>query len=260
MKSINFYIETSNRYLLDKYPNAKPITLEDIKNRLTKTNFLGLESTKTRKGEKQGFLTAILYLAPHKIVGFNMCPLAITCIKDCLDESGRGRFESVKRARIVKTLCWIYDKKAFTNQINKDIERYKVKAKKLNLRLAVRLNGTSDINIQYHFKDTLNRFKTVFFYDYTKVYSYIKNNRFPNYHLTFSYDGTKWNTNHALKCLNLGYNVAVVFSHSLPSKFLDFKVIDGNKTDLRFLDESSCVVGLTYKKVGNKYYNNTFVF
>ena len=34
------------------------------------------QDSKTVKGEKLGYLTGILYLAPHKISGSNLCPHA----------------------------------------------------------------------------------------------------------------------------------------------------------------------------------------
>ena len=34
------------------------------------------ENAKTVKGQKKGYLTAILYLAPSDLSGFNVCPMA----------------------------------------------------------------------------------------------------------------------------------------------------------------------------------------
>jgi hypothetical protein len=58
---------------------------------------LGTASTKTVKGEKLGFLTAILYLTPDE----NLCPLArlAGCMDGCLYSAGRGAFNSVQKAR-----------------------------------------------------------------------------------------------------------------------------------------------------------------
>ena len=39
---------------------------------------------KTVKGLKKGYLTGIMYLAPHKLSGFNVCANAVNCIKSCL--------------------------------------------------------------------------------------------------------------------------------------------------------------------------------
>ena len=62
---------------------------------------LGTSSTKTVKGEKLGFLTAILYLTPDD----NICAMAklAGCMEGCLYSSGRGAFNSVQNARQAKT-------------------------------------------------------------------------------------------------------------------------------------------------------------
>ena len=213
-KDINYFIEQSNTWLKENRPNAKKITLQDVKNRLNKPNFLSLESTKTKKGEKYNYMTGILYLAPAKITGFNFCVNYKNCFFDCLFNSGRGKFKNVTRARIIKSLCFLYDRNQFIKQIDKDILRLYKKATKKGFNFAVRLNGTSDLNIQYYFKDILKKYSYIQFYDYTKVFSYIKNKSFDNYHLTFSYDGSNFDT--CLKVLNLGFNVSIVFEKYIP--------------------------------------------
>ena len=45
----------------------------------------------------------------------------------------------------------------------------------------------------------------------------------------------------------MGVNVAVVFRKELPSTWNNVEVIDGDKTDLRFLDGRGKIVGLTAK-------------
>ena len=49
--------------------------------------------------------------------------------------------------------------------------------------------------------------------------------------------------------LNNGGNVSVVFEKYLPKVYKGFKVINGDETDLRFLDQKNVVVGLTHKKI-----------
>jgi hypothetical protein len=91
-------------------------------------------------------------------------------------------------------------------------------------------------------------FSDVQFYDYTKV-----NNRkvshINNYHLTFSNaDGNDMDVRLAL---SNGMNVAVVFD-KLPETYLGRKVINGDETDLRFLDEKNVIVGLKAKGKAKK--------
>ena len=93
------------------------------------------------------------------------------------------------------------------------------------------------------------------FYDYTKNYVRLEKRTLPkNYHITFSRSET--NEAKALEMLNLGYNSAFVFD-KLPTSYKGFKVVDGDKNDLRFLDEKNVIVGLKYKKLTGKGADNS---
>ena len=59
-------------------------------------------NAKTIKGQKYKVMTAILYLAPAKISGFNVCPHADDCALTCLNTAGRGKMNSVQKGRIKK--------------------------------------------------------------------------------------------------------------------------------------------------------------
>ena len=80
-----------------------------------------------------------------------------------------------------------------------------------------------------------------FWYDYTK-------NPFrttpKNYYLTFS--RAECNDDNVQIAIERGLNVAVVFEN-LPKKFMGRKVINGDKTDLRFTDPKNVIVGLIPK-------------
>jgi hypothetical protein len=71
-----------------------------------------------------------------------------------------------------------------------------------------------------------------------------------NYHLTFS----KSETNGAIaeSILKSGGNVAMVFRKSLPAKWLGAEVVNGDETDLRFLDGAGKIVGLVEKGKAKK--------
>jgi hypothetical protein len=114
---------------------------------------------------------------------------------------------------------------------------------------AVRLNGTSDIQWEKITvecgQNIFEMFPQVQFYDYTKIptrnISYIF-----NYHLTWSY--SEASEKYAKLFDSVPYNKAVVFRNKeLPSTFKGVKVIDGDKHDMRFLDEPNVVVGLKAK-------------
>ena len=52
----------------------------------------------------------------------------------------------------------------------------------------------------------------------------------------------------SMDILSKGHNVAMVFD-KLPETYMGYKVINGDETDLRFLDDKNVIVGLKYKKM-----------
>lgn len=233
------------------------------------SNLLTRSSTKTLKGEKFGWDTHILYLSPHKQNkhGKNLCPKATKgCAAACLYTAGRGRFSTVQRARMNKTELFLTQKKWFLEKLYKELNRISDKddlGKSLpskynpNNRQCVRLNGTSDIpweNIKYKGKNFFEHFPNLIFYDYTKDHKRVINNKYSNYHLTFS--RSEENNNLCLDLLTLGHNVAFVFAKNTyedvvtKGKFLFWDVVDGDESDLRFLDKQGVIVALKSKGDG----------
>lgn len=198
------------------------------------------------------FLSAILYMAPHKLSGVNLCPGASPgCIKTCLNTAGRGAFTSVQSARVRKAKLFWEQRGAFLELLRKDLNRLVKRSERLNKPLAVRLNGTTDVCWQS--SGLLAEFPMVQFYDYTKVYrrlEMLRRRPIANYHLTFS--RSESNDSHCLKALSLGFNVAVVFKHSLPASYLGHEVIAGDASDMRFLDPKGVIVGLTAKGLAKR--------
>jgi hypothetical protein len=207
---------------------------------------------KTVKGEKQGYLTGILYLAPHTIAGVgNLCPNATAgCMAACLYTAGRGVFNNVQAARIAKTKRFHADLPAFMAELVKDIAALVRKARRAGMTPVVRLNGTSDLpweNIvsavsTVRFGTLMQLFPDVQFYDYTKsekrALAHARGQIPANYHLTFS--RSECNEAECNRLLAAGGNVAVVFNTkrgaALPATWNAFPVIDGDTSDLRFLD------------------------
>lgn len=217
---------------------------------------LTVENAKTVKGETKGYLTFILYLAPARESGYNMCPKASKgCATACLFTAGMGRFDNVKQARIRKTVYLMTDRDGFMSQLVKDIESAIKKAERLNLTPVFRLNGTSDVrweNIPVEdsgiiFDNIMKRFPNRMFYDYTKLPN--RRNLPQNYHITFS--RSESNDTDVQTVLNTNTNIAVVFGvkkgNSLPDMYLGRRIIDGDTDDLRFLDKSGVIVGLRSK-------------
>jgi len=210
---------------------------------------------KTKKGEKLGVLTGILYLAPFTTSGvFNTCPSATPgCADSCLYYAGMGKFANVQSARVAKTKFFFNDREGFKAQLRKDILELTKKAEKLGMSPAVRLNGTSDIGFETVYADLLAEFPNVQFYDYTKVKSrmlrYLQGKAPANYSLTFS--RAESNAVDAWEIMALGGNVAAVFKE-VPTEYMGFKVIDGDESDARFLDERGVIVGLKAKGLAKK--------
>ena len=215
-------------------------------------------NAKIRKGEKIGFKTFGIHLAPASLSGFNVCKDASAgCAASCLNTAGMGAFSNVQLARIEKTRLFFKNKVAFLAQLIKEITAAIKSAEKQNLTAVFRLNLTSDLpweKIKLNGKSVFDLFPQVTFYDYTKsperMTAFLAGDMPKNYHLTFS----KSETNGAIaeSILKSGGNVAMVFRKSLPSKWLGAEVVNGDETDLRFLDGAGKIVGLVEKGKAKK--------
>lgn len=220
-----------------------------------KLNLISVGSdAKTVKGEKYGYLTGIMYLAPANEAGMgNVCPNASKgCLASCLYTAGRGAMSNVKSARVRKTLKFFKDKVGFMNTLAEDITALVKYAEKQGKTACIRLNGTSDI--PWERLAIMDLFPTVQFYDYTKsparAIAFASGSLPSNYHLTFS--RSEDNHGKAMEVLHAGGNVAVVFGNGLPEKWNGFDVVDGDLSDLRFKDAKPVVVGLKAKGLGKK--------
>ena len=216
--------------------------------------------TKMAKGEKFGFKTAILHLAPFTLSGKNVCPKASPeCAAACLNTSGRGQMGSVQKARLDKTNYFWTNKNGFFWDLSREIEQLKKRARNQGFKFAVRLNGTSDLawhRMKLEGGSSLMQLHPdVQFYDYTKVLNYLDHD-LKNYDVTFSDSGR--NDSDISEAIKSGHNVAVVFQDKLPKKWLDRKVINGDRHDLRFRDPRGVIVGLVAKGQGRKI-NNKFI-
>ena len=219
---------------------------------------LGTASTKTVKGEKLGYLTAIVYLTPSK----ELCAMSelAGCLIPCLASAGRGAFNSVQAARLAKTVFFKKHNRAFMLSLCADIWTMVNKAKKQNKTLLIRLNGTSDILyeniIVLDGKNVFQLFPKVQFYDYTKHPSRkLEGKTVNNYDLTYSYSGITPDSI-TLKGVHNPDNsrIAVVFmrKEDIPSTFRAWSVIDGDDTDVRHIEPKGVVVSLYAKGKAKK--------
>lgn len=207
-------------------------------------------------------------------------------------------------ARIAKTRAFKEDRDDFMTVLCHEIQNARAEAEQKGKHFSVRLNGTSDIDPDlFRFSDKftsedetltnelagkniLEIFPDVQFYDYTKnsnrALQYM--NKYPNYYLVLSYNGSNWND--CEQYLGSGFNVAMVFKNTnvdrassassydasmhdynakrkdkslgaeetaprhfdIPAKVNGYEVIDGNVHDVRYRDgKGGVIVGLGYR-------------
>lgn len=221
-------------------------------------SLLNSGNSKTRKGEKKGFTTYGIHLAPASLSGFNVCDSSSAgCRWACLNTAGRGAMTSVQRARIKKTLFFFKDKQKFLAELWAEITKSIKSSARKGMTPCFRLNLTSDLpweKIKFNGQSVMEAFPDVQFYDYCKsperMTKFVNGEMPANYHLTFSRSET--NGALALAFLRSGGNVAMVFRKSLPASYFGHEVIDGDETDLRFLDGKGKIVGLKEKGLAKK--------
>lgn len=203
------------------------------------------------KTKKNNVTTYGLSLTPEKIAGVgNLCPMARNCVRSCLNFQGQGSVPNVHRSRVAKTVAFQLARGWFLEKLNREIE---LRRKRHCGILGLRLNMFSDI--PWEKLGVIANHPNCTFYDYTK-----RHNRAgwiaDNYNVTFSYDGT--NKTEALRVLESGNNVSIVFydnlpgakcgkaahRQQLPKTWNGFTVIDGGKTDWRPGDPRGVIVGL----------------
>jgi hypothetical protein len=230
---------------------------------------LSTGNPKILKGLKQGYNTYILHLAPANLSGYEVCAKRTKgCTDTCLNTAGRGGMfkkgettNVIQQARIRKTKMFFEQRTVFMMYLVADIELAIKQSAKKNLTPVFRLNGTSDLawekyevfrkNVVY--KNIFEAFPEVTFYDYTKIPGR-KVNGIANYRLTFSEADD--NALDTLNAIRAGMNVATVFgikkNSPMPKMWNGLPVINGDESDLRFLDPKGVVVGLYAKGKAKK--------
>jgi len=213
------------------------------------------------KGDKLSdkYLSAIMHLSP---INTRICPYQdiAKCKEACLNTAGRGGIfkkgestNTIQEARKRKTDLFLNDRDTFMSLLVKDIQAFVRKCERLDKKPCIRLNGTSDIQWELipidNYANIFDMFSDVQFYDYTKIPTR-KVSSIKNYHLTWSY--SEANDKYARLFEQVPYNKAVVFHGGLPSMFKGMKVIDGDTTDMRFLDKANRVIGLKAKGKARK--------
>ena len=224
-----------------------------------------MSNGKTPKGEKMGFLTAILYLMPHTSGGgeSSLCPFSTeACRAMCLSGAGLSGLPKQIAAKQARTDLFNNDPNEFMALLAADVVRLINIAHDEKMRPAIRLNGTSDIlwerqRIPGTSLTMMSFAPSVQFYDYTKVPLERRASALSNYHLTYSMDSAA-HAERAWGYLETGKSIAIVTSewqkHLLVGQEMadarlqrTFRFIDGDAHDLRFADPPSSIVLLRPK-------------
>lgn len=223
---------------------------------MIKTTLLTSGNQKILKGEKLGYITKGIHLAPANLSGYETCRWRSKgCTMACLNTAGRGQMNTIQDSRIAKTKLFFEQKFDFLAKLSKEIVSSIKSAHKKNMKAVFRLNLTSDLMWENEVNEDgvtiFEKHSSTQFYDYTKSFQRMAKfinqaDDFPsNYHLTFS--RSEHNDSLCDMVLEMGGNVAVVFRNQLPKTWKGFEVVNGDETDLRFLDKKGVVVGLIEK-------------
>ena len=220
------------------------------------------DSAKAIKAQSFGWLNAIHYMAPASLSGFNLCPKASEACKAlCLGwQSGQAGMvakdddmNSVRLSRLAKAKRFMKERKAYMVDVVRSIELGIKKANKLGMKLCVRMNGSTDIAWEgiaceragVTYRNLMLAFPDIQFVDYTKIASRLERKLPDNYYLILSRHEA--NDSDVVRIVSSGLgNAAVVFA-SVPETWQGLTVIDGDKHDLRHLDPTGVIVGLTPK-------------
>lgn len=202
-------------------------------------------------------------LAPSIASGYQVCSSASAgCASSCLHFQGRAKiFSSITAARVAKTIAFFEHRDWFEEMLIFQLTAIARRAEQDRFIAAVRPNILSDVKWEQLFPWMFTDFTAIQFYDYTKHHMRMLKwcNGFlpPNYHLTFS--RSEVNHGDCLRVLKLGGNVAIVFRNKTMAKtWQGYRIVNGDETDLRFLDAKNVVVGL-YAKGSSKQDESGFV-
>lgn len=216
---------------------------------------------KTIKGQKKGYRTAIIYMAPARDSGVSLCPMSrlAGCELFCLNRSGRGAMSGTQNARLVRAAMFNFNLKEFMALLVKELTAFVKSARRAGFIPVVRPNGTTDIQWENIYigggKETIfTTFPDIQFYDYTKLPRRFDKVLPENYFLLLSY--SEVNDRYRRMCMDTlakypTVNLAVV-ADSLPDTFLNRPIVDGDESDLRFLDPPGVIVRLKAKGPARK--------
>lgn len=170
------------------------------------------------------------------------------CAGTCLSKSGFNRFDTVDRARMMKTRMFFEEPQKFFKKLAAELAYLEATTK----RLTIRLNGLSDVKWEEHKlvdgKSIYEAFPTVQFIEYTR---HLGRDVPANVDVTYSLN-ERTPKGYARALLESGGKVSAIILGKYQGGTItidgkEFPVVDGDISDLRHLDPPGHVVSLRYK-------------
>lgn len=219
-------------------------------------NIMG-SSTKVELGQGFGYYTSVMYLAPARLSGFEVCGgRSNECTKGCLSHKS-GHLAFHQAASIFKTWWYFTDRQSFNDAVLAELVSAHNKARRKGFSLAIRMNGTSDIPFKavYNWAEE----NAVQCYEYTKLRSVIAKHihGIDNVHRTFSIDERHSSFLFGKSFCELGGNASIVIPSARKAKAeaiealqtLNLPIVDGDEHDLRFRDPVGSIAYLKAKGI-----------
>ena len=192
----------------------------------------------------------ICYMLPHtsarrywlEFVGkpapwkwLNVCPYSTPgCRGACLVDSGHLANSPAKRAMLARTALYCKSQEKFWSLVDHEIRLHNRRVRRKGKTLVVRLDGTSQINIEEQAPWILDMHLDVIFQDYFEGPYKTGWTRANRYVVS---SGTERDTEVTIRHRNnVVFPVNVPKDAPLPRMFMGRLVVDGDKHDLRFLD------------------------
>lgn len=214
------------------------------------------------KLKKSKIYTAGLTIQHADVSGVETCAWRGHCTSVCVLDNGNGRYDSVQKARNIKTQFLAKYPREFMVILGSEIQ----KLSNIHEKVLIRLNTNSDIRWHMVLPGIANgapELPNVFFYDYTKNPAILITNGMvgKRYRMVYSVNENS-DLGKVASFIERGGTAAIVTNRSKNSKVLDeylgLPVIDGDKHDDRY-HESGVWVDLAAKGKARKMPNLGFV-
>lgn len=214
-------------------------------------DILDLSGANPKLAKDRGAVTVGLSFLPAALSGVaNLCLRAGACRLGCLVFTGQGGLPLGMRARGTLTRFALAEPDTFTALLVADLRKAQRRADREGLPLAVRLNVLSDIHWGKVLPWMSPLFPSATFYGYTKRPDIARHAlAVPNVHATYSISERDKGRGAIARAVAAYGSAAVVIPKRapFPSTVEGCPTVDGDASDLRYLDPAGAVVVLRAK-------------